>query len=352
MKSKTSGILLCIGVIAASLVAAPEVFAFGYGYGSVATGGTTAYKVTNLNDSGAGSFRTGVTTSGNNVTFGVSGTIVLKSEVAINNNVTIDGTMANITIVSNTCSFSGHHNVIIKNIHFREGLAGSSGKCSLQGSDTYSIMVDHCSIELGRWDCFECTGSSSNVTVEYCIIGQGVDPQYFGALFDGENRMSIHHNLWIDNNNRNPKLKANSQYINNVVYDWIDAGGLQGGHSSAPWKSDFLNNYFIKGPLSANNSWINNCTSNDQWYATGNFYDLDNGGTLNGTAIPNSAFTAFGVTLLSSRQYSSPSIPTDTAASAVSQAAAGSWGCQPIDSFDSTLLGYLKSYGKTGRKGP
>jgi pectate lyase len=272
--------------------------------------------------------------------------------VAINNNVTIDGTTANITIVSNTCSTSGHHNVIIKNIRFREGLAGSSGKCSLQGSDTYSIMVDHCSIELGRWDCFECTGSSSNVTVEYCIIGQGVDPQYFGALFDGENRMSIHHNLWIDNNNRNPKLKANSQYINNVVYDWIDAGGLQGGHSSAPWKSDFINNYFIKGPLSANNSWINNCTSNDQWYATGNYYDLDNGGTLNGTAIPNSAFTAFGVTLLSSRQYSSPSIPTDTAASAVSQAAGGSWGCQPTDSFDATLLGYLKSYGKTGRKGP
>ena len=147
-------------------------------------------------------------------------------------------------------------------------------------------------------------------------------------------------------------MKGNCQYINNVVYDWIDAGGLEGGHSSAPWKSDFINNYFIKGPLSANNNWINDCTSNDQWYVTGNFYDLDNNGTLNGTAIPNSAFTAFGVTLLSSRQYSSPSIPTDTAASAVGQAAAGSWGCQPIDSFDSTLLGYLKSYGKTGRKGP
>jgi len=352
MKTTNLTTLICAGVAALSLAAAPRALAFGYGYGSVATGGTTAYKVTNLNDSGSGSFRTGVTTSGNNVTFSVSGTIVLKSEVGIASNVTIDGTGANVTIVSNSVSFSNSHNIIIKNMRFREGLAGDSGKCSLQGSSCHEIMVDHCSIEMGRWDCFECTGSSSNVTVEYCMIGQGVDPQYFGGLFDGEHRISIHHNLWIDDNNRNPKLKANSQYINNVVYDWIDAGGVEGGHSSAPWKSDFINNYFIKGPLSSNNDWLNDCSSNDQWYVTGNYYDLDNNGSLNGTAIPNSAFTGFGVTLLSSQQYSSPSIPTDSAASAVSQAAGGSWGCQPIDSFDSTLLGYLKSYGKSGRKGP
>ena len=125
-------------------------------------------------------------------------------------------------------------------------------------------------------------------------------------------------------------MKANSQYINNVVYNWIDAGGLEGGHSSAAWKSDFINNYFIKGPNSANNDWINDCTANDQWYVSGNYYDLDNNGSLNGTAIPNSAFTAFGVTILTSRQYSSPSIPTDSAATAVSQAAAGQWGASRL----------------------
>ncbi len=352
MKIKIGSILACGLILALNLAATPRIFAFGYGYGSVATGGTTAYKVTNLNDSGAGSFRTGVTTSGNNVTFGVSGTIVLKSEIGIGNNVTIDGTGANITIVSNTVSFSNHHNVIIKNVRFRQGLAGDSGKGSLMGTACYNIMIDHCSIEMGRWDCFECTGTSSNLTLEYCIVGQGVDPQYFGGLLDGENRMTIHHNLWIDNNNRNPKLKANSQYINNVVYDWIDAGGVEGGHSSAPWKSDFINNYFIEGPQSLNNDWLNDCTTNDQWFVSGNFYDLNKDGVLNGTAIPNSAFTAFGVKILTTQQYTTPAIPTDTAASALRQAEAGSWGCQPIDSFDSTLLGYVKSNGTAGRKGP
>jgi pectate lyase len=351
MKTKMLSNMVCAGVVTLSLIITPKVFAFGYGYGAGATGGSTAYKVTNLNDSGAGSFRTGVTTSGNNVTFAVSGTITITSEIGIANNVTIDGTSANITITGNTVSYSDHGNIIIKNIRFRETDSGDSGKCSLQGSDCHDIMIDHCSIELGRWDCFEVTGNSTNVTVEYCIIGQGTDPQYFGGLFDGEQRMSIHHNLWIDNNNRNPKLKANSQYINNVVYNWIDAGGVEGGHSSAVWKSDFINNYFIKGPNSANNDWINDCSSTDEWYVSGNYYDLNTDGTLNGTAIPNSGFTGAGVTILTSQQYPSPYIPTDSAASAVSQAASGSWGCQPIDSFDSTLLGYLKSYGKSGRKG-
>ena len=347
------GVMMCSGMAAIGLAFAPKALAFGYGYGAGATGGTTAYKVTNLNDSGTGSFRTGVTTSGNDVTFSVSGTIVLKSEVGIASDVTIDGTSANITIESNTVSMSGSHNIIIKNIRFRQGDVGDSGKCSLQGDTYYNVMIDHCSIESGRWDCYEATGSSSNITVEYCIIGQGVDPQYFGALVDGANNITLHHNFWVDNNDRNPKLEGNSQYIDNVVYDWIDAGGLEGSHSVAPWKSDIINNYFIKGTLSANSDWILDCNSNDEWYVTGNYYDLNVDGTLNGTAIPNSAFTAFGVTLLSSQQHNpSVAVPVDSASTAVSEAVSGAWGCQPIDSFDSTLIGYLKSYGTSGRKGP
>ena len=351
-----SSIMVRMGMTAlavCSMFAAPAAFAFGYGYGAGATGGTKSYLVTNLNDTGAGSFRTGVTTSGNDVTFKVSGVIKIKSEIGIASNVTIDGTTANITIESNTVSMSGSHNIIIKNMRFREGDAGSSGKCSLQGAPFYNVMIDHCSIELGRWDCFEATGSSSNITVQYCMIGQGIDPQYFGALIDGANNITLHHNYWMDNNDRNPKLEGNSQYIDNVVYDWIDSGGLEGSHSVAPWKSDLVNNYFIRGTLSANTNWVEDCNSNDCWWVSGNYYDMNKDGVLNGTAVPNSSFTAKGVTLLSSQQhFPSVAVPVDSAATAVSQAAAGAWGCQPIDSFDSTLIGYLKSYGTQGRKGP
>ena len=344
--------LLCAGV-ALSLGLTMNTFAFGYGFGAAATGGSTAYVVNNLNDSGAGSFRTGVTTSGNHVTFAVSGTIALKSEVAIASNVTIDGTTASITIASNTVSLSGAHNIIIKNIRFREGEAGGSGKCSLQGDPYHDVIIDHCSIELGRWDCFEATGSSSNITVQYCIIGQGIDPQYFGALIDGANLITLHHNLWIDNNDRNPKLEGNSQYINNVVYDWIDAGGLEGSHSAAPWKSDLIGNYFIQGPLSANSNWAFDCNANDQWYHANNYIDLNANGVLDGTKVQDAQYAALGVTQLATQQYNpAAAVPVDSPATAVSEAVSGAWGCQPIDAFDSTLLGYVKSYGQTGRKGP
>jgi pectate lyase len=353
MKSKTSGKIAFIGIIAMSLVAPPNIFAFGYGFGAGATGGTNPYKVTNLNDSGAGSFRTGVGTSGNDVTFAVSGTIVLHSELAVASNVTIDGTTANITITNNTVSLSGSHNIIIKNIRFREGEAGGSGKCSLQGDPYSNVMIDHCSIELGRWDCFEATGGSSGITVQYCIIDQGIDPQYFGGLLDADNDITLHHNLWIDNNDRNPKLEANSQYINNVVYNWIDAGGLEGSHSAAPWKSDVIGNYFIKGPLSANDNWAFDCTANDEWYHLDNYMDLNANGVLDGVRIQDSDYTTLGITQLATQQYNpTPAVPVDDASTAVSEAASGAWGCQPLDAFDATLVGYLKSYGTAGRKGP
>jgi pectate lyase len=353
MKPQKLNTLLCTGVVALSLVATTTVHGFGQGYGAVATGGSTVVHVTNLNDSGTGSLRAALSASGRNIVFDVSGTIKITSTLVILDNTTLNSTTKNITVTGYNVSMSGHHNIIIRNMRFREDTTGPSGKCSLQGADAcYNIMIDHCSIEWGRWDCMEFTGSSHDITIQYCIIGQGIDPQYFGCLIDSDDRISIHHNLWIGNNNRNPKLKCNGQYINNVVYNWGSAGGLQGGHSSAAWKSDFLNNYFIKGPSSANDNWAFDCTSNDQWYQSGNYKDMNKNGTLNGSAITTAEFTALGVTLLSSKQHN-PSTPVtvDSASSAVSQAAGGSFGCQPNDSYDNTLTGYLRSYGTQGKIG-
>lgn len=325
------------------------------GYGAAATGGSTVVTVTNLNDSGTGSLRAALSASGRRVVFSVAGTIRITSALVIPSNTTIDGSTApspGITVTGYNTSMSGSRNIIIRNMRFREDTTGPSGKCSLQGAPTDTVMIDHCSIEWGRWDCCEFTSNSHDITIQYCIIGQGIDPQYFGCLIDAGDRISIHHNLWIGNNNRNPKLKGNTQYINNVVYNWGSAGGLQGGHSSAPWKSDVLNNYFIKGPSSANDNWAYDCTSNDQWYASGNYIDLNKNGSLNGTLVTTAQYQALTVTLLGSKQHNpSVAVTVDSAASAVSQAASNSYGCQPLDSYDLTLVGYLKSYGTAGKIG-
>ncbi len=356
MNRKLPASLVCIAAAAVILTSPANVAALAFtgaeGYGANATGGTNTCHVTNLDDSGAGSFREAATKNGNRVVFDVAGTIELKSEVVIASDVTIDGTTAptnGITIHGHTVSVSGRNNIIIRNIRFREDMSGPRGKCSLQGAGCSNILVDHCSIEWGRWDCMSFTGKSHDITVQWCIIGAGIDPQRFGTLLDTADRISLHHNLYINNQSRNPKFKANGQYICNVIYNWGGGGGFVGGHSSAVWSYDLINNYFIAGP-SSRPAPISQCNTNDHIYAVGNFKDVDKDGTRNGTAVAESEIAAQKATLQPSKQHN-PAVPVtiDNATHTVDQALAGALGCQPNDSVDVELISSLRSYGTVGR---
>ncbi|MGA2871578.1 MAG: hypothetical protein ABSF34_20740, partial [Verrucomicrobiota bacterium] len=74
------------------------------GFGGTATGawtlsgtnhvGGTVYHVTNLNNSGPGSFAEGVATSGNIVVFDVGGSIFLDGPVSAASNISIEGQTA------------------------------------------------------------------------------------------------------------------------------------------------------------------------------------------------------------------------------------------------------------------
>src|ERR1700735_159953 len=81
--------------IAAGIRSIPA-FPGAFGFGASATGGRggTVYHVTNLNDSGAGSFRDAVSAGNRIVVFDVGGYIVLKSPVLLSSNLTIAGQTA------------------------------------------------------------------------------------------------------------------------------------------------------------------------------------------------------------------------------------------------------------------
>ena len=66
------------------------------GHGRYATGGRggTVVHVTNLNDSGTGSFRAAVSSKNRIVVFDVAGVIALQSDISIKDNVTILGQTA------------------------------------------------------------------------------------------------------------------------------------------------------------------------------------------------------------------------------------------------------------------
>src|SRR6478672_11917259 len=221
------------------------------GFGALATGGRggTVYHVTNLNDTGAGSFRDAVSGSNRTVVFDVGGVITINSQVAFSNNITVEGQTApgGIVVYGDGVSLSNRNNIIIRYMTFRQGLASGSGDKALNITTGYNMMLDHVSIGWGRWYTFGITDNSHDITFQNCIMAEGIDPQNFGGLIDSSSNLTLARNLFIDNNSRNPKGKAHMQYINNVIYNW-GGSGYVGGHSSAPWNQDLIGNYWIAGP--------------------------------------------------------------------------------------------------------
>jgi pectate lyase len=319
------------------------------GYGAYAQGGKggEVFHVTNLADSGKGTFREAVSVPGRTVVFDVSGVIKIKDKIAVSPNTTISGQTApgeGIVVYGNGVSFAS--NTIVQYMRFRGSINMSKGACTVVLDNLTDLIMDHCSIQWGRWDNLHIKGSS-NITLQHCIIGEGIDPQRFGALFEDPKNITIHHCLWIDNQSRNPKAKAGIEYINNVVYNY-GVNGFVGGHSAADHYQDIINNYFIAGPNSST-KFIGMFTATDHVYHSGNFADLDKDGVLNGRPVVDSDFVKASATLLPKRSNESPAgVKIEDAATAYANVVANAGASLKRDAVDLRLIGYLKSLGKSG----
>jgi len=324
------------------------------GFGRLAGGGRSGetVRVKTLDDSGAGSFREAVSKPNRIVIFDVGGIIRLKSNVAVSSDVTLDGQNApgeGVTLYGRSVSFSGQNNVIVRYIRFREGIAGDRGKCSVNLSDGSNMIFDHCSIEWGRWDCLGLTRGSHDITFQNCIIGEGVDPQRFGSLSDSVNNITYSHNLWINNQSRNPKAKGRIQYVNNVVYNW-GVCGLVGGHSATNHFLDAIGNYFIAGPNS-NARAVGEFAATDHVFQKDNFADLNKDGKLDGHAVVESDFgSGKGAPTFVKDLTVGPlsNVTVEPAASALSNVLAHAGCSLHRDAVDARLVEAVKSYGKTG----
>ncbi|HUO10818.1 MAG TPA: hypothetical protein VM008_21125 [Phycisphaerae bacterium] len=324
------------------------------GFGALATGGRggTIVHVTSLADAGPGSFRDAVSQPARIVIFDVAGIITLHSNVDFSDNLTIEGQTApgqGICLYNRTASLSGHHNIVIRYLRFREGINGDEGKCAINMATVDHIILDHCSIEWGRWDSMGLTKGSHDVTVQDCIIGASIDPQRFGALVDTVTNVTLARNLWIHNHSRNPKVKGTIQYINNVVYNW-GITGLAGGHSATDHYVDVINNYFIKGPDS-NDQAAGGFTATDHVYSRGNLVDLDRDGTLHGLPLTDSAYSQkIGSPTFISHPWANPPIPvTILNTPAAYEHVITRAGCSiQRDPVDQRLIADVLTLGKTG----
>jgi MYXO-CTERM domain-containing protein len=311
--------------------------------------------VTTLADSGTGSLRDAVSQGNRIVVFDISGVIKPTDIIVVaGDNITLAGQSApgdGITIYGREISFSSRSNMIVRYLRFRQGMIDTSGsaKKTVNITDGKSMIFDHVSIQWGRWDNFGITGTSSTVTLQNSIVGEGVPPQNFGSIIDGEQDITIAHNLWIDNNERNPKFKANGECTNNVVYNWGTGGGIIGGHSGTDWYEDYINNYLIAGP-SAVAKFFTFYTNTDHAYQTGNMVDVNKDGQLNGRAVVNADFEGTSPPTFETAAHSKPPVPVTvlSAEDAYARVVAQAGTCQHRDAVELRLVAQLTSLGTKG----
>jgi hypothetical protein len=349
---------LAIGMLAAGeALADPLAFPGAEGFAATVTGGRKGqvYHVTTLADSGAGSFRDAVSQGNRIVVFDISGVIKPTDVIVVGgDNITLAGQSApgdGITIYGRETSFSSRSNMIVRYLRFRQGMTDASGsaKKTVNITDGTNMIFDHVAVQWGRWDNFGITGTSSTVTLQNSIVGEGVPPQNFGSIIDGEQDITIAHNLWIDNQERNPKFKANGECINNVVYDWGSGGGIIGGHSGTDWYEDYIGNYLIAGPTAVD-KFFTFYTNTDHAYQTGNMVDVNKDGQLNGRAVVEADFQGTSPPTFETAAHSKPPVPVTvlSAEDAYARVVAQAGTCQHRDAVELRLIGQLTSLGTKG----
>lgn len=261
-------------------VAQTPAFPGAEGFGALASGGRggDVYIVTNLNDSGTGSLRDGVTkrTTGvpRTIVFAVSGTIYLNSTLRITvGNLTIAGQTApgdGICLARGSLDISGSNNVIIRFIRSRFGDALGIEGDAFSSRDASNVIIDHCSFS---WSVDECASAyrNTNFTIQWSIASEALrdsvhskGPHGYGGIWGGLGT-SFHHNLLAHNDSRNPRFSGAGShntagelvdFRNNVIYNWRinTTYGGEPTNSGLPSRQNVVNNYYKPGPVTPNNT--------------------------------------------------------------------------------------------------
>lgn len=278
-----AAVLLCA---ASPAMAQQLAFPGAEGAGRFSEGGRggRVIAVTNLDDSGPGSFRAAVEADGpRNIVFRVSGTIALKTDVTVKEGrLTIAGQTApgdGITLRDHTLDIHAS-DVIVRYIRARLGHASGTQDDALTITGGHRIILDHVS---ASWSIDETLSSSSHydtpdqgvwdLTVQWSIIADSLRHSIhdkgdhgYGSLIRAAKgaKMSYHHNLWANHLDRMPRpgnyslpseddIGGRLDFRSNVFYNWgKDRSGYNYDVSTAI-QYNFVDNSYIAGPDSKGN---------------------------------------------------------------------------------------------------
>ena len=267
------------------------------GFGAESVGGRRGkiIEVTNLHDSGPGSFRTAVSAPEPRiVVFRVAGTIEIKSRIDIQYPfLTVAGQTApgDGILLKGTEEGGGQmlrirtHDVILQYLRIRSGAHGKPGRGQInvslspieangnQYGNVYNIILDHLSLSWtldenlsihrnvpeNQPQVWESYPTISNVSVQHCLIAEGLYPHSTGIQTGGERiardgksiynggmgvfNLSIHRNVFVNTSHRNPGLGSKSaRVINNIMYNWSSKCAETHDAITVDWIGNYFSN--------------------------------------------------------------------------------------------------------------
>jgi hypothetical protein len=255
-----AGLLAPVGHAQSTLPAFPGAQGFGSKTRHAYAGGAapTVYRVTNLNDSGAGSLRAALTAAGPRIViFEVSGYISLSSNIGIKNPyLYVAGETApspGITL-RNDYIYVATHDVVIRHLRVRSSNVGGSTPLGGRGGlsieqGAYNVVIDHCSVSWHTDDGLSTFHNTTrDSTYSNCIVSEGLYVDYYnsgsGALVAVGGAGKLERISYIRNLSAHTARRNGGQVyqqtvtalINNVNYNW------------AGWASTFFVGTADNGP--------------------------------------------------------------------------------------------------------
>lgn len=261
---------MAAALMSAAALAQTPAFPGAEGHGRYVTGGRggRVVHVTNLNDSGTGSFREAVKSGNRIIVFDVAGVIALKSDLKFADNITILGqTAPSPGITLRYFTVQPGSNNIIRFLRIRRGEEKNinDGADATWQRNKTGIIFDHCSFS---WSIDEVASfyDNNNFTMQWCTVAESLtNPGHskgahgYGGIWGGK-LASFHHNFVGHLMNRGPRF-------NGARYGWT-------GYTS---NKDY-DTYQWKNTVQAENVDFRNCV---MYNAQGTCYGGPGGGQIN-----------------------------------------------------------------------
>jgi Calx-beta domain len=250
----------------------------GYGVGATGGAGGQVCTVTNTASSGAGTFSDCARRGNVIVQFNGPGPFTVDgSQTYLKSNTTIDGCLngqngvtlyqpadiyravvlegPNSNLIVRCIKFQGSGKVLpnLLNEHDLLAIDGSSAPAS-------RVAVDRCTFISSTDGALDIVGNVTDVTVQKSLFYNNPLTQLI--KYNSRKRISIHHNVYTANAERNPQIKGDAQnidFVSNVVYNNLPLVDPQSGTAFSPYGTLIWNaNQISDSPGNVTGNFISN----------------------------------------------------------------------------------------------